>query len=103
MQRVNELIRDDYQLETRELPIDEAIATGAISMAGEKYGELVRVVQAGPSVEFCGGTHAHSTGELGIFVMIAESSIGAACGASRRRCRAPPKRSSKKPATRSPN
>jgi alanyl-tRNA synthetase len=76
-QRVNELIRDDFHLETRELPIAEAHATGAISMAGEAYGELVRVVQAGPSIEFCGGTHAHSTGELGLFVLIAESSIGA--------------------------
>jgi alanyl-tRNA synthetase len=76
-QRVNELIRDDFHLETRELPIDEARASGAISMAGEAYGELVRVVQAGPSIEFCGGTHAHSTGELGLFVLIAESSIGA--------------------------
>ena len=75
-QRVNELIRDDYPLETRELPIAEAAATGAIAMAGEKYGELVRVVSAGPAVEFCGGTHAHSTGELGMFVMISESSIG---------------------------
>jgi alanyl-tRNA synthetase len=77
VQRVNQLIRDDYHLETRELPIDEAVRTGAITMAGEKYGELVRVVKAGPSVEFCGGTHAHSTGELGIFVLIDESSIGA--------------------------
>ena len=76
VQRVNELIRDDFHLETRELPISEASATGAIMMAGEKYGELVRVVSAGPAVEFCGGTHAHSTGELGIFVLISESSIG---------------------------
>jgi alanyl-tRNA synthetase len=77
VQRINELIRLDYHLETRELPIDEALASGAISMAGEAYGTLVRVVSAGPSVEFCGGTHAHSTGELGLFVLIAESSIGA--------------------------
>ncbi len=77
VQRVNELIRDDFHLETRELPIAEALQSGAISMAGEKYGDLVRVVAAGPSVEFCGGTHAHSTGELGMFVLIAESSIGA--------------------------
>jgi alanyl-tRNA synthetase len=77
VQRVNELIRADYHLETRELPIEEAQRTGAISMAGEAYGELVRVVQAGPSVEFCGGTHAHSTGELGLFVLISEASIGA--------------------------
>jgi alanyl-tRNA synthetase len=77
VQRVNEMIRDDFHLETRELPIAEAQRTGAISMAGERYGELVRVVQAGPSVEFCGGTHAHSTGELGMFVLISEASIGA--------------------------
>jgi alanyl-tRNA synthetase len=76
VQRVNELIRDDFHLETRELPISEAAASGAIMMAGEKYGELVRVVSAGPAVEFCGGTHAHSTGELGMFVLISESSIG---------------------------
>jgi alanyl-tRNA synthetase len=76
VQRVNELIRDDYHLETRELPASEAAATGAVMMAGEKYGELVRVVSAGPAVEFCGGTHAHSTGELGLFVLISESSIG---------------------------
>jgi len=76
VQRVNELIRDDFHLETRELPISEAAATGAIMMQGEKYGEIVRVVSAGPAVEFCGGTHAHSTGELGLFVLISESSIG---------------------------
>jgi alanyl-tRNA synthetase len=74
--RVNEMIRDDSHLVTRELPIEEARATGAITMAGEKYGEIVRVVQAGPSVEFCGGTHSHTTGELGLFLILSESSIG---------------------------
>lgn len=45
-------------------------------MAGEKYGEMIRVVAAGPSLEFCGGTHSHSTGELGLFVILSEFSIG---------------------------
>src|SRR5579864_6296040 len=74
--RVNELIRDDTPLETRVLPIEEAKASGAIMMFGEKYGDRVRVVTAGPSVEFCGGTHSHSTGELGLFVILSEFSIG---------------------------
>ncbi len=74
--RVNEIIRDDSPVITRELPFEEAKKTGAIWMAGEKYGESVRVLQAGPSVEFCGGTHAHSTGELGMFMILNESSIG---------------------------
>jgi alanyl-tRNA synthetase len=75
-QRVNEMIRDDTPLVTRVLPFEEAKKTGAIWMFGEKYGEMVRVVQAGPSLEFCGGTHAHSTGELGMFVILSESSVG---------------------------
>jgi len=74
--RVNEMIRDDTPLETRVLPIAEARSSGAIMMFGEKYGERVRIVHAGPSVEFCGGTHAHSTGELGMFVILSEFSIG---------------------------
>ncbi|MBV8748183.1 MAG: alanine--tRNA ligase, partial [Candidatus Eremiobacteraeota bacterium] len=74
--RVNELIRADFHQNLRELPIEEAKATGAVTMAGEKYGDRVRVVGFGPAVEFCGGTHAHTTGELGMFVMLAESSIG---------------------------
>jgi alanyl-tRNA synthetase len=75
-QRVNELIRADHHQDMSELPIEDAKATGAITMAGEKYGDVVRVVGFGPSVEFCGGTHAHTTGELGLFVMLSESSIG---------------------------
>jgi alanyl-tRNA synthetase len=74
--RVNEMIRDDTPLETRVMPIEEARESGAIMMFGEKYGDRVRVVKAGPSVEFCGGTHSHSTGELGMFVILSEFSIG---------------------------
>ncbi len=75
-QRVNELIRADYHLETHEMPSAQAEQTGAISMAGEKYGDLVRVVKAGPAVEFCGGTHAVTTGELGLFLLLSEASVG---------------------------
>ena len=75
-ERVNDLIRSDFHLETEQLGIEQAQASGAISMAGENYGDVVRVVKAGPSVEFCGGTHAHSTGELGLFVILSEASIG---------------------------
>ena len=74
--RVNEMIRDDAHLVTRVLPLEEAKKTGAVWMAGEKYGDTIRVVQAGPSLEFCGGTHSQSTGELGMFVILSESSIG---------------------------
>lgn len=74
--RVNEMIRDDTPLETKVLPLEEARASGAIMMFGEKYGDRVRVVKAGPSVEFCGGTHSHSTGELGMFILLSEFSIG---------------------------
>jgi alanyl-tRNA synthetase len=74
--RVNEMIREDSHLETRVLPIEEAKQSGAIWMAGEKYGDAVRVVSAGPAIEFCGGTHSHSTGELGVFLILSESSIG---------------------------
>ncbi len=74
--RVNEMIRDDSHLVTRVLPLEEAKKSGAIWMAGENYGDMIRVVQAGPSLEFCGGTHSHTTGELGLFVILSEFSIG---------------------------
>lgn len=74
--RVNAMIRDDHNQVTHVMTPAEASASGAISMAGEKYGEQVRVVHFGPTVEFCGGTHAHSTGELGMFVILTEGSIG---------------------------
>ena len=74
--RVNEMIRADTPLETEVMDLETARSSGAIMMFGEKYGDRVRVVKAGPSVEFCGGTHAHSTGELGMFVILNEFSIG---------------------------
>ncbi len=74
--RVNALIRADHHGVTRVMTPAEAAASGAVSMAGENYGDAVRVLQFGPSIEFCGGTHAHTTGELGMFVMLSEGSIG---------------------------
>jgi alanyl-tRNA synthetase len=74
--RVNAMIRDDHHKVTNVMSPAEAAASGAISMAGEKYGDRVRVVHFGPAVEFCGGTHAETTGELGMFMILSESSIG---------------------------
>ena len=75
---INQLIRDDYQLdEYRDTPIEDAKKMGAISIFGEKYGDKVRVVRFGPSCEFCGGIHATSTGKIGMFKFVSESSVAA--------------------------
>ncbi len=75
---VNDMIRQDIPLdERRDLPLAQAKEMGAIALFGEKYGDKVRVVRFGPSCEFCGGIHAKSTGRIGFFKFVSESSVAA--------------------------
>ncbi|MCH3961097.1 MAG: alanine--tRNA ligase [Solobacterium sp.] len=74
---VNEKINEDLSIDTEVLPIEEAKKTGATALFDEKYGDFVRVVSMGKfSKEFCGGTHASNTGDLGSFRIISEESVG---------------------------
>ncbi len=75
--RVNSLVRDNYAANTDELPIEEAKKRGAIAFFDEKYGDVVRVLSIGPSMELCGGTHVSRSGDIGFFKIREESAIAA--------------------------
>ncbi len=75
---VNRLIRENTpRVEFRDIPIEEAKAKGAMALFGEKYGDSVRAIQYGNSIELCGGTHAKATGSLGYFKIVSESAVAA--------------------------
>lgn len=76
-QRVNDAIRANYAANVKVTTPEEAVASGAVALFGEKYGSKVRVVGFGPSVELCGGTHADHTGDIGIFKITTEAGVAA--------------------------
>jgi len=74
--RVSEMILDGMPVATREMPIDEAKKMGAVALFGEKYGDVVRVVDmGGRSIELCGGTHVDNTAKIGVMQIISEGSV----------------------------
>ena len=75
---VNDMILSSMPVVTKEMPIEEAKKLGAMALFGEKYGNIVRVVNAGDrSIEFCGGTHVDNTAKIGLFKIVKESSVAA--------------------------
>ncbi len=75
--RVNEWIWDNAPVQTREMPYQEALAEGAMAFFSEKYGDTVRVVRMGPSLELCGGTHVRTTGQVGLFRFTSQGGVAA--------------------------
>jgi alanyl-tRNA synthetase len=74
---VNDLVLANEAVTTREMPYADALALGAMAFFSEKYGDVVRVVQMGPSIELCGGTHVRSTGQIGPFRFTGQSGVAA--------------------------
>ena len=74
---VNDLLLANVPVETREMPYADALALGAMAFFSEKYGDVVRVVQMGPSIELCGGTHVRSTGQIGTFRFSGQTGVAA--------------------------
>jgi alanyl-tRNA synthetase len=73
---VNDQVRANAKVETRIMPVDQAMEAGAMALFGEKYGDEVRVLSIGEfSVELCGGTHAKRAGDIGVFKIISETGI----------------------------
>ena len=76
--RVNEEIWNSIEVNIQEMPIEEAKQIGAMALFGEKYGDVVRVVNMAPfSIELCGGIHVNNTSEIGLFKIVSESGTGA--------------------------
>jgi alanyl-tRNA synthetase len=74
---VNDLLLSNDPVSTREMPYADALALGAMAFFSEKYGDVVRVVQMGPSLELCGGTHVRTTGQIGTFRFSGQSGVAA--------------------------
>ena len=75
---INGWINEAHALQVQEMAIDQAKAAGAVAMFGEKYADVVRVVDVpGVSMELCGGTHVANTAEIGLFKIVAESGVAA--------------------------
>jgi alanyl-tRNA synthetase len=75
--QVNAAILENENVRVRVMPLKDALASDAVALFGEKYEDPARVVEAGPSRELCGGTHCHCTGDIGLFLITKEESIGA--------------------------